>query len=73
MNPYPYPTESRSAVLVGPGDVVLDPTTGTTARVYAGPSRSSRAPGRVAFLGRRSDGSVVTFAVADTDRLEVVR
>jgi hypothetical protein len=61
---------TKTAATIRPGDVVVD-TDGSTATVTAGPTRSSRAAGRVNFLAVRPDGRGVSFTVADTDRLAV--
>jgi hypothetical protein len=61
---------TKAAASVARGDVVVDES-GNTATVMAGPTRSSRAPGRVNFLAVCPDGRGVSFTVADVDRLTV--
>jgi hypothetical protein len=63
-------TTTKAAATIRPGDEVVD-ADGSTAIIAAGPTRSSRAPGRVSFLARRPDGRGVRFTVDDTERLEV--
>jgi hypothetical protein len=63
---------TRTAAAIQPGDTLIAPN-GDTATVFHGPARSTRAPGKIAFLARRNNGRVVTITVHDTDRLEITR